>query len=1060
MRPIAAKRLMFALVALLSACLCSVPMRATAVVAAADKANTAVPRSYTTANGLLHRGLYDLSAAEFRQFLTAHPKHEKATIARYGLAVCLFRLDKLEAAAEELSRLQALRGFAYEVEVATMLGQCHLAGNRYDAAIRAFGTVIDKQPDHPLADDAASQLVEALYRNGRLEDATKCCDTFESRWPDSMHRDRADYFGGLAAMKQQAHTTGISLFAGLLKMHPESPFAAHAALLLAQCYHRGGDLKAASRQYREVLSQADSPYIPDALLGQATLLRHQNLPEKAGSLLDRLLEQHAESSLAPAAWLARGRVGFDLGKYDAASKAFRRAMKETRGPQAAEAAYWSAKCKLRLGEHARAARDLDKAIARYPDCDLLPEMYYDRAVALLRNGDLDAAANGFAEFRDRYPRHTLAAGALQSLASITHQQGNFGQSRKHALAFLKQYPEHDLAAQVAFLVAENEYLAGNMKKAAVAYRRFLDRYQSAPNVATEKYRLGISLYRLGEFEQAEPLLADTAANKPDGESFHAVHLALGDIHFRRGEWKPSEQHLRAYLSKGLKVAAADDALLKLALVLQRQEQHEQAIELHDRLLKSFNKSPHRLQARFERGQALLALGHFDEAAQAFEQVLARNRDSRFAVPARRHLANISLRKGEYTEAADRFAGVARATGSADESAEATFQQGKALVMAKDFPAAEEAFKRLIDRFPTFARLDAARANLAIAIARQDKHEAAIELMKKVNASKLDSSLLASVRYEKAWCLRALGRKDEAAKAYRKLIGNEAGGEYGAHALLELAGIEAGDGRYDAAIKLLRQLRGSRNRLDKSAVSSLTEQADYQLGTCLFKTGQYEEAAKVLEDCTARQGEVKLCRSAEFFCGEALFALGKHKQAVRHFEHAVADAKSGPEFGPSLLRLGECHAALQHWAQSEEYFYQYLEHFERGTQASQARFGVGWARENQGRLDEAIRAYERVVADHNGETAARAQFQIGQCLFAKKEYDRAARALLKVDILYAYPQWSAAALYEAGRCFEKLSKTAEARQQFTTVSEQYKDTQWATLASARLTALANPKLPGR
>ena len=67
------------------------------------------------------------------------------------------------------------------------------------------------------------------------------------------------------------------------------------------------------------------------------------------------------------------------------------------------------------------------------------------------------------------------------------------------------------------------------------------------------------------------------------------------------------------MAGGLEVAGADDALLKLGLARQRQGRHEQAITAYDRLIEKFADSPHRLQARFERGQALVALGQIDEA---------------------------------------------------------------------------------------------------------------------------------------------------------------------------------------------------------------------------------------------------------------------------------------------------------------------------------------------------------------------------------------------------------------------------------------------------------------
>ncbi|MHC5002219.1 MAG: tetratricopeptide repeat protein, partial [Planctomycetota bacterium] len=73
---------------------------------------------------------------------------------------------------------------------------------------------------------------------------------------------------------------------------------------------------------------------------------------------------------------------------------------------------------------------------------------------------------------------------------------------------------------------------------------------------------------------------------------------------------------------------------------------------------------------------------------------------------------------------------------------------------------------------------------------------------------------------------------------------------------------------------------------------------------------------------------------------------------------------------------------------------------------------------------------------------------------------AARELLKVDILYAYPKWSAAAIYEAARCFEELSNPVDARRHFQQVLDEYADTQWAVLATQRLEALSRPGLPGQ
>ncbi|MDO8631312.1 MAG: tetratricopeptide repeat protein, partial [Phycisphaerales bacterium] len=205
----------------------------------------------------------------------------------------------------------------------------------------------------------------------------------------------------------------------------------------------------------------------------------------------------------------------------------------------------------------------------------------------------------------------------------------------------------------------------------------------------------------------------------------------------------------------------------------------------------------------------------------------------------------------------------------------------------------------------------------------------------------------------------------------------------------------------------------------------------------------------------------LLSSASYYAGEASFRVGRHEKAITHFTRVVKDFASDPIAEPATLRLGECQAVLQRWALSERVFKDYLDRFGDRDQWFAAQFGVGWACENQKRYDDAIEAYRRVVERHQGPTAARAQFQIGQCLFAQKKFDSAVRELLKVDILYAYPEWSAAALYEAGRCFTQLGDPAEARKQFTEVAEKYKDTKWAEPASRQLLELsAAAALPGR
>ena len=65
----------------------------------------------------------DLAAAEYGRLLEEHPDHDKAPLARYGLAVSLFRMARYQPAVEQLQLLGTPAGFEYAAEE---IGRAHV----------------------------------------------------------------------------------------------------------------------------------------------------------------------------------------------------------------------------------------------------------------------------------------------------------------------------------------------------------------------------------------------------------------------------------------------------------------------------------------------------------------------------------------------------------------------------------------------------------------------------------------------------------------------------------------------------------------------------------------------------------------------------------------------------------------------------------------------------------------------------------------------------------------------------------------------------------------------
>lgn len=1023
-------------------------------------AQDSASETLNTANGLLARGMHDLAATEYTKFLGYNPLGEPAAEARYGLAVCLFRMQKFSDALSHLDQIDIRGGFAFGAEKLAMQGQCHLATQGFDKAAACFEKLLSEYGEHDLADDAAALLCETLYRQNKHPEAVAACERFAQRWPKSPLRERADLIRGLSDLGLGNATEAAKRLAEWVARYPQSGEQDRALLALARAEHAAGRGDAAAH-YRAVMDRPSSPLAVEATLGLTALLREQGRRDDAAKLLQSLNDKPIAADSLAIVELQRARLLFDDGQFANAQRGFEK-LAAGGGADAAEAGYWAAKCALRQGKAEDALALLQRLIDNNPPARLTAGMRYDRLVALVRLGRAADAQNELAKFRKDFADDELAVDALYLSAVIEHQQKNYDASRAACASFLERAgDQHTSSAAVKFLLAENDYYTGRLSEALSGFERFEREHPRDVQVSSAAMRIGLILYRQDKLDEAAARLEPLAAAAEQDVSLRPVLQALGGIAFGRGEWKTAERHLRHVVDAEPTGVGADDAWLRLGIACQRQERYADAQRAFDTVIDRFPQSAHRLQAVFERGQCLLMDNKPDLAKAAFEAVLREGGDSRFAPPANEHLAAIATRNKDYAVAARHYQMAADATGDA-KSPDALLHQGEVLLAARQYPEAQQAIAAYLAKQPKPEQACVARANLAIALARQDRTEDALETIRGIDSKQIDTlpdALRKSLRRDQAWCLQKLGRNDEAATLLRGLLA-ETDGARDWDALLALAEIDAAAERFDAALLSLRKIQSAARDPNASIPRELLEPALYRLGICEHRVKQFSQSAATLDSLLATFADSKLSASAAYFSGDSHMQSGAVDKAVERFSFIVEKYPADAACAASLLRLGEALATLQRWPASEKAFRAYLQRFESEPQAAQARFGIGWALENMGRHEAAISAYGEAIAAHKGPTAARAQFQIGECLFALKKFDDAVKEFLKVDILYAYPEWSAAALYEAGRCFDQLNRTGEARQSYQSVVDKYQDTRWSALASERLNKLAAGAVPGR
>jgi len=155
---------------------------------------------------------------------------------------------------------------------------------------------------------------------------------------------------------------------------------------------------------------------------------------------------------------------------------------------------------------------------------------------------------------------------------------------------------------------------------------------------------------------------------------------------------------------------------------------------------------------------------------------------------------------------------------------------------------------------------------------------------------------------------------------------------------------------------------------------------------------------------------------------------------------------------ALLRQAQALVQQKKWEEAYRIASAVEEKFPGFAEQYEVDYVLGRCLANRAEFDKARDAYRRVIRSPGGAktlAAANAQLLIAETYFHQKNYDSALREYLKVELLYAFPAVQAAALVQAGKCYEALHEWKQAAEVYERVTKNYKDTAFATEAATLL-----------
>lgn len=929
-----------------------------------------------------------------------------------------------------------------------------------EVELRAY---LRESPDGPEAVNARYSLGVCLSRLGRHAEAGKELDAVIDAEGFALAAD-AMFLRARCARATADEAAACSVLARLVERFPEWDRADHASMMLGESHYRRGKFDEAAR----VLAAIGARWPKSEWGDRAELFRamsefalgdHESAERRAAGMRARATDGEYAANAA----LIEGQCLHHQAEFAAAAERYGAASRSAdEGTRAAAF--------LGLAGASRALRDWSAAERALKEAELVGAsaervahergaLRFERVALLSDEGKDGEAVGAWERWRQEFVGHEFAADALAAEAWAAHRAGLLDRSVEISATLADRFPERAGDESARLLVAENEYAAGRMESALAAYEALMRAFPAGAHAQRAGVRRGVCLSRLERDEEAESVLRPLlkSGDIEDSGLRRAGLVVLGHRAVARQDWKAGEEWFASLASEAESNETSLDARLRLGVCIQRQGDHARAIPEFERVLKDGAASAPALQARFERGQSLVELGRLDEARAAMEEVIAMEAgEPRLGPHARRYLASIASRQGRAADAAEALSHLT----NEDSWGDASLELSDAWLAAGRYGEAESVLAEFIKSHGAGAEASGARVRLAVALNRQGKHGEAVAALDGVaDASSLEIEARASAGYERGLALRSLGQKEQASESYRAVLAL-GGSRVAAYAAADLAQMEMAAGRHAEALRLALVSLAAADRLDAAEGETARERAGYMRVACLVLLKEWNEAEAAAAEFIGAHAESELSAAVRLLRGEALLSAGRAKEAADEFSKASASTGEDAVRAGAMLRLIEAFAACQEWQESERAAVAYLKQFPDSELWFQARFAQGWARENDGRHEGAIEAYKDVVARHQGPTAARAQFQVGECLYALMKHEQAVAEFLKADLLFAYPEWSAAALYEAGRCLAELDRGADATKQFEELESRFPDSEWAALARDGKASRAAAPIPGK
>ena len=907
--------------------------------------------------------------------------------------------------------------------------------------------------------DAPDEQFRAAAEHYRQANWQKACDAFDkllTASPDYSRGTQARFFYGEALAQLNRLKEARGQFDELLRRDPDHRYARQALFRSGEAAYLLGDLKAAERDL-----QAFQKRYPKDELGAfvlpylASLELQQGNARAAEELFSSALERFDDGPLAEESRLGLARAREQQGQLEAARRGYRK-VAESGGPLAGAALLRLGNLDNAAGDHAAALATFEKLAASSAPAAEQAKGKLGRGYALYK---LHRSAEAEQVLADLLTNDDLRVEAHYWMGLSQKERRQWSDAYKTLSAGQKLDPEHRLTAALRFHAADALVEDGQFAPAAEEFDRALERWPQgawADECLFGKLRIAA---RLKEHDQCVRLADELLERFPESPLRAHAQLANAKALFALSKYDEAASSLQALLNDRATPKLSDENRTAARGLLAQCQTRAGKLQDADQTLVALGDGPdasqRTAQTRCEIAESAYAAGDYELARKSFEGLLAAKNPPEIRARGLSGLAWCHFKASQWKESAAKFDEVLRLEPEGTRAAEAALMRGRALEHIEQYETALAMYRVVIDRFSSSDRLADALWRAGLLHEKLLQLPQALELYALLTEHHADFAQLDAAIYRRAWLLEQTGDLAAGDELLTRLRRDFPESAHRAEATLRLAEHAANRRDYPQAESLLEEITRP------GAPDAVAPQGLYLKGRVAAAQEQWDAVEASLTQLTERFPDCQWARSADFLRSEASYRRGDFKQAAGRLTELAAATKDRPEAWSALaeLRRAQALAQLKHWDEALEAARDIAARFPNFDQQHEADYLIGRGLAAQADFAAARQSYAKVIASPRAattETAAMAQWMIGETFFHQENYAEALAEYLRVEDRHPFPRWQSAALLQAGKCHESQGQWQSAAAVYQRLLKTYPSSEFSDEAGQRL-AEANKRL---